>query len=291
MIYVSSSCSKLKIIREQVEELAQNGFKNIELTGGSIYYEGLIEDLILLQSRYNLNYLLHNYFPPPQKDFVVNLASMDSSIFKQSMKHLKKAIRLSQLLNLSKFSFHAGFFIDLSPHNIGKKVKLNTVYSRDLAIERFCEGFTMLKRDFKGIDIYIENNVYSASNKSRYNDVLPFMLLTKEDYNELQRKIDFKLLLDIAHLFVTSHTMGRNFSEECDSLIPLSNYIHISDNDGLSDTNFELNPLGDIFQYLSKVKLIEKTITLEIYEGIDATKRSYNLLNRLLSTSSKERTK
>ena len=64
MIYVSSACVRRDTIKESVEELAQSGFKSIELSGGTEYYQGYQESLLELKNKYNLNYLLHNYFPP-----------------------------------------------------------------------------------------------------------------------------------------------------------------------------------------------------------------------------------
>ena len=61
MIFVSSSCVKHKSIKESVQDLAKNGFKNIELSGGTKYYENLEKDLLELKYKYNLSYRCHNY--------------------------------------------------------------------------------------------------------------------------------------------------------------------------------------------------------------------------------------
>lgn len=45
MIYVSSSCLKNKYIVETVRQLAEHGIKNIELSGGTEYYDDLENDL------------------------------------------------------------------------------------------------------------------------------------------------------------------------------------------------------------------------------------------------------
>ena len=80
MIYISSSCIKAKTIKESVTILAEAGFKNIELSGGTQYYSSFETDLIKLQDKYGLNYQLHNYFPPPPNHFVLNLASINKDI-------------------------------------------------------------------------------------------------------------------------------------------------------------------------------------------------------------------
>ena len=41
-------------------------------------------DLLELKDKYNLNYQCHNYFPPPQQDFVLNLASLNDDTFNKN---------------------------------------------------------------------------------------------------------------------------------------------------------------------------------------------------------------
>ena len=101
MIYVSTSCVKSKKIIDSVLKLAQSGFKNIELSGGTEYYDNFENDLINLKKEFDLNYLIHNYFPPPLEHFVLNLASTDKDIYEKSLSHYKRAIQLAEKLNIS----------------------------------------------------------------------------------------------------------------------------------------------------------------------------------------------
>ena len=55
MIYVSSTCIKNKLIKESVEVLANAGFRNIELSGGTKFYTDYEKDLLFLQDKYSLN--------------------------------------------------------------------------------------------------------------------------------------------------------------------------------------------------------------------------------------------
>ena len=113
MIFVSSSCLKKKYIKDSVEELAKNGFQNIELSGGTEYYENFEKDLLELKYKYKLNYRCHNYFPPPKLPFVLNLASLNDETFQNSYKHLQKVIALSNRLGSKKFGFHSDFTTEM----------------------------------------------------------------------------------------------------------------------------------------------------------------------------------
>ena len=111
MIYLSSACSSNKKIGDAIREIARLGFKNIELTGGTQYYDEYETDLLRLQDKYHLNYLVHNYFPPPQEPFVLNLASPNPEIYQKSLQHCYNAIALAKKLGAKQLGFHAGFFI------------------------------------------------------------------------------------------------------------------------------------------------------------------------------------
>ena len=229
-IFVSSVCSRQNKIGPAVYELAEAGFRHIELTGGTLYYEGYEEDLLSLKKKYNLTYLIHNYFPPPEKDFVINLASTANDIYRKSLQQLIKAIRLSRKIGAKRFGFHAGFLIDFAPSLLGKGIDKSKLINKEDAIERFCEGFNALTQEAQDISLYIENNVYSNANYKIYKDTPPFLLLTSQDYSELKTVIDFNLLLDLAHLKVTARSLHLHFEKELTKMIDCSDYIHISGN-------------------------------------------------------------
>tara|TARA_B110000008_G_C16860850_1_gene520668 strand:+ start:44 stop:895 length:852 start_codon:yes stop_codon:yes gene_type:complete len=278
MIYISSSCIQNNKIKDSVEQLALNGFKNIELSGGTHYYEGFEDDLLELKEKYKLNYRCHNYFPPPKEHFVVNLASLDESIYNKSIDHIKGAISLSKLLGSCKYGFHAGFLINISTNEIGKKISNSSLYSRKESIRKFCLAYENIKESTDSVDLYIENNVLSKTNFETFKGVNAFMLTNFSEYNSLKEKVDFNLLFDVAHLKVSAKTLGLNWEDEFNNMINVSNYIHISDNDGFHDLNNQLTTSSNMFSMLKQSDTSNKTFTLEIYDGIDAIKKSYETL-------------
>ena len=281
MIYVSSSCSNQKKIGAAIRELAEHGFQNIELSGGTEYYEGYEDDIFDLKEKYDLNFLVHNYFPPPKEDFVLNLASMDDAIFQRSLKHLRKAIRLTCLLGAGKFGFHAGFYVNISVDEIGKAISTGHLCNTEQAYERFCKGFKLIENESKGIDIYVENNVYSKTNFNTYGLQNPLMLTSPAEYEELQQHLDFKLLLDVAHLYVSSQTLDFDFDLHLEQMIMRTDYIHLSDNDGYHDQNADFASDSKLLNKIRKEHLKEKTITLEIYTGLNRLKESFDRIAAL----------
>ena len=100
MIYVSSSCVKNEFIWQSVETLAKNGFKNIELSGGTERDSRYTKHLHDLKEKFNLNYRCHNYFPPPEEHFVMNLASDSDEISSKTINIINESIKLSKILSV-----------------------------------------------------------------------------------------------------------------------------------------------------------------------------------------------
>ena len=285
MIYVSSCCSKRRKIGAAILELAEHGFQNIELSGGTRYYDKYELDLFELKDKYDLNLLLHNYFPPPKENFALNLASLNDEVYQKTLEHLKKGIDLSKKLGAPKFGFHAGLFIDINYWEFGNRIHKRELYAKDKATMRFCEGYSHLIRYAGDIEVCIENHVVSHTNANTYRDENPFMLTDYKAYLELRNLMEFKLLLDIGHLKVTSYSLGLSFDEELDKMMPVSDYIHLSDNDGFHDQNegfcFKSKLLDEVS--IRKDCLVDKTITLEVYTGIDDLKESFKLITEIIN--------
>jgi sugar phosphate isomerase/epimerase len=279
MIYISSSCVKADTIKESVLHLIREGFRNIELSGGTKYYDSLVDDLLELKKKFGLNYLVHNYFPPPKQDFVLNLASLDETIYSKTLKHLETSLELTRLLGGTRFSFHAGFYVDPPVGELGKVFKHSELYNREQAVNQFCKGFEFLRHKFDDVELYIENNCYSSSNCFVYNNSIPFMLLNLQDYQNLQSKIDFKLLLDIAHLLVSSKTLSCDFEEELNLLFKKTDYIHISNNDALHDQNLGLTKESNLVHKMKNLAWDTKIVTLEVYESIEVLKETYKIIS------------
>jgi sugar phosphate isomerase/epimerase len=283
MIFVSSSCVKSFRIADSISSLHNAGFKNIELSGGTQYYEGFLDDLIHLKKTAGINYLCHNYFPPPRKHFVLNLASLNDGIYEKTVTHLLSAIQLCKKLNIPKLGFHSGFLTDIKSSEIGKKISISALYDRDKSKSRFIQGYKLLCKEAGDIDIYIENNVLSWYNYLNFGHQNPFFLVKSSDYIELKKEIDFKLLLDVAHLKVSCQTLELDLAEEMNFLCNESDYIHLSDNGGKEDTNSPVNMGGKIWKILSNFDLSDKTLTIEVYDELKAVRDIYTLLESRIS--------
>ncbi|WP_394221932.1 sugar phosphate isomerase/epimerase family protein [Alteromonas gracilis] len=267
-IFVSSSCVNNNRIGDSVLQLAQAGYKNIELSGGTNLYDDWKSDLIRLMREFGLRYRCHNYFPPPSEHFVLNLSASNDNIRKRSMEHVEAAINLSRDLGATEYGIHAGFRFLPDHKKLGKKFTASPLDSEDAAIERFASAWCVLKSyaENQGIKLYVENNVFSKANRISFGANNPFLATDSGSIEKLAQACNVHLLLDVAHLKVSCATLGLCFEKELSALMPKTDYLHFSDNNGTADTNQGIKIGSPLYQQLRKFDLQNKTITLEVYD-------------------------
>lgn len=283
MIYVSTACVKRNKICEILKDYAEHGIRNIELSGGTRYYDGLENDLLRLQSEYGLTYACHAYFPPPKEDFVVNLASCNDEIYQHSINHYLECIELLRIMNCKVLSVHAGFLIEVGVQEIGKLIANYVTYDTETAIDRFCSAYKRIEEcaNSYGIDMFLENNVVSWKNYLQWG-MQNHMLMT--DYGsimEMKRKMDFQLLLDLGHLKVSSNSLGLSFEGQLQKLSPQIQWFHVSNNNSIEDEHRILSDGDQIISMLQKYGRQNIPITLEAKGEIEEVVKCYRLLENV----------
>jgi len=281
MIFVSTGGYKNNYPSKTVEFLYNNGIKNIELSGGLFEYD-LLKKLIKLKGK--INFQIHNYFPPPKVPFVLNLASIDTEIAKQTIKHIKTAINWSIELDRPIYSFHAGFLVDPKPKELGKKISKRKVNKREnglsLFIERVCDLADYAKME--GAQLLIENNVLSKQNYEEFN-CNPLLMVDPDECHFVMENTpkNVNMLLDVAHLKVSSKSLDFDRNKIFDFCNQWIKAYHFSDNDGKVDSNkkFDVEPW-----FKKYIKRNLDYYSIEIYnEPIDIIKKQKYILEKIIN--------
>lgn len=283
MIYVSSSCLNNKNMAEIIRQLADRNIQNIELSGGTDYYDEMEHDLKRLKDIYRLKYACHAYFPPPKDPFVVNLASCNDRIYKKSIEHYEQCIEMMNRLDCRTLSVHAGFLVEISESEIGKKLGGNVVYDENEAYERFCAAFNYISKlcAANNIKLYLENNVLSAENYQQF-DYQNYMMMTDyESIMKMKKKLDFLLLLDLGHLHVSANTLGLDYTKECNALKEYVRWIHLSENNGSFDEHKPLTENSRILSEFGKLYHADVNVTLETVGSIEDIAKSVALIENV----------
>ncbi len=281
MIFVSTGGYKNEYPSKIVKELFNGGIRNIELSGG-LFEEDLLKKLLKLKKE--INFQLHNYFPPPKNSFVLNLASIDEEISLKSINLIKTAIEWSSQLESKMYGFHAGFLIDPNPIELGQKIKNRHINDRKVGMSLFIERVSHLAEYAKsnGVELLIENNVLSKNNHEEFK-TNPLLMVDTNECLEIMKHTpkNVNLLLDTAHLKVSSNSLGFNPYE---TLLECSKWIkayHFSDNNGLADSNEAIKKSS---WFVNSFSTLLDSYTLEVYDiSINEIKKQIKLLESLIN--------
>jgi sugar phosphate isomerase/epimerase len=246
-LYVSTNCFPDRSPDGILTAIRQGGWTHVEFSG----IHASAGEAILLCRRLRaegIEVMLHNYFPPSDEPFVLNLASLDPELLRRSRRHCEEAILLSAELGAPFFAAHAGFAADLSPLLLGDPKGLQRfrrerkgLWSEKEANEIFAESVKWLT-DFgkrHGVRFLIENHVAEEGLGSEAARSL-LLCLEAEDFGLLAKKIgeeSFGILLDVGHLRCTARVLGFSKEEFCRVLSPWISAFHLSDNDGRRDSH------------------------------------------------------
>lgn len=274
-VYVSTSMFGPDRLDEILSVSMEHDLMNIEL-GSNIKYHPELYDQVDEYYKKGVNYLIHNYFPPSEEPFVLNLASQDDKTLNRSRMHCIEAIDLGAKLNCSFYSVHSGFAVDLKPELLGDPMaqirclkNINIHY--DKAYEIFFDSLREINKYAKsnGMKLLIENNVITPLQAS--NGQKDLFLMTSID--EMSSFIeDFKdenigVLADVGHLNVSANALGY---DRKDFILQLNTHIkafHLSENNGQLDQHLPIQENSwfiPLLKDFSELPIVIETCALSI---------------------------
>ncbi len=189
--------------------------------------------------------LVHNYFPPPPAPFVLNLAATDPAIRAASHQLCHAAIELSAAIGAPFYSVHSGFAMNLTAGQLGQPGQQAALapgkyIDRPAAEHAFRESVLELSAFARerGVGLLLENNVLTRTQVAagRANSLLMTTPAECRKFFDDLGDPNVGLLLDVAHAKVSAGALGFQASEFF-QFGPYLRALHLSDNDGLADTN------------------------------------------------------
>lgn len=286
--YISTGCFQTKKLDEIVASACKYGF-NLELSSSLLFYPGMLEPIF--QSKSEICFLVHNYFPPPTVPFVLNLASSDPVVYSRSVNLCFEAISLCAEIGVSYYSVHAGFAMEMNVDMLGKPHLQGHAYStaksdRGKAYQIFVETIRKLAKFAaeKQIRLLVENNVLALENIAS-DGTFPLLLADVDEiksfFNDLRRD-EVGLLLDVGHAKVSAETLQVNPQCYFDDLEPLIQCLHLSDNDGFRDSNHPFSSTSWFVHNLKKFEHLQMVVEIcpsSITEILEQRNLIMNLLD------------
>lgn len=268
-IYASTGAFLTQDLRRILKECAENKISNIEL-GVAVDYDMLIlSDLTYLVDSGQFNFLVHNYFPPPEIPFVLNLASVDSSMIETNRIFCKDAIRLCAKLKSPYYSVHAGYCFNALVEHLGNDLSGLKPVQMEEAEAIFIESMKIIADYAKlyNVTVLIENNVLSSNNLIEGENKL-LLGVTADDLIHILHRVEREnigLLLDVGHLYVSSKSLEFSIEKFIDACKPFIKCIHFSENDGSKDTNNIIKKDSWFWKPLKKIITDKLVFVLEAY--------------------------
>ena len=256
-VYVSSGCLGYgKSVDGVVDIYIKNGIRGIELSSSHYYEPGIPSSL----KRKEADYLIHNYFPPPQEPLILNLASQDDSIRRRSIDVAKNAIDACRELGCPIYSLHGGFLIDPDldldrgdskalPHDEGMELFFGS-------LEALC-GYAA----GAGIGIAVENNpcMPGLVGSLLFDDARDFEIMFGEPAFS-----DVSVLLDLGHLKVSSGVLGFDAHDFISRVADRVAIVHVHDNDGVVDNHDPFTDDSWCIRAIRRFGLEDRDLVVEI---------------------------
>ena len=265
-----------------LETYARVGLKNVELTSRHNYVAGLLPGNF---KQYDFDFLVHHYFPPPEKPFIVNLASQNPAILEQSRLHIKRAIDFCHSLGIKLFTFHAGFRAD--PDEKLRFPRDRPVIPYETAFNTFIESIGEINSyaQQRGIKIAIENTVLSEYNVINEQNGL-LLMYKAEEFERLWDRVPsatIGIVLDLGHLKVTSRWLNFDRYQFIDKVKERVFAIHVHENNGQRDEHKELDETSWCLAVIGKSSFSKLPIILESTKlTIEQIMQQVSLMDKVL---------
>jgi sugar phosphate isomerase/epimerase len=229
-IYISTSCLKgTRSLQKILEVYSAQGILKVELSGGLEYTPNVVG---LLSNYPKMNFIIHNYFPPPSEPFIMNLAAQDENVREKSLGVCKRAIDLCSQFGWKLYSFHPGFRVEST---LGLNFALSSIdlVPYDAAFSRFTQSIEEISAyaRSRGVKLALENLEHQNE---------AYMMTRPEEFVKFREVFpEVGVLLDLGHLKIASRRLGFQEKDLLSAVEDNIVEVHIHENNGEKDLHLE----------------------------------------------------
>lgn len=262
-VYVSTGGFRDRCAVETAIELSGVSDWGVELSGGKPCSNA---DSELLDLGLLAKVSVHNYWPPSQESFTLDIAAKSREERHRSVAFARMAIVRAASLGAKRYSIHAGFVSRVPPESLGKRIRVENAASRVDALDRMIESLGDLATfaEGHGVRLLVENHALSQENlgQGEHN-----MLLV--DPEEILGVLDalsgrVGLLLDVGHLKTSAQQLNFDAAHAVVTLQPVTEGYHLHENNGLRDEHL---PFSHDAWFLPVMRRDLEYYVLEFHSG------------------------
>tara|TARA_Y100000816_G_C26089022_1_gene575165 strand:- start:30 stop:920 length:891 start_codon:yes stop_codon:yes gene_type:complete len=246
MLFISSTFFKDKTsFREASKICESNGIFNIEI-GSNHSYE---DDYTYIKKLKKFNFIVHNYFPIPRENFVVNIASLDDNIREKSLLHIQNSINFCHEVGAQLYTFHPGFITDPNGESLSKKNYDFNWTQSELSNSNYSLSFDNMKQSMEQIIKYAEkeNIKIAFETEGSFNQKDHLLMQRPEEYENILDHFsvnEIGVSLNIGHLILASNAFGFEIDKFVNLISSHIVAMELSHNNGIEDEHLPLVSSG-----------------------------------------------
>ena len=277
-IFISTTFVKDKSkVSKALNELQKINFKKVEL-GSNHRYEKKLNYI----KKKKFDYLVHNYFPVPKKDFVINIASLNKTLRERSIAQIKKSIIFSKKINAKYYTFHPGFLSDPLGARLNSKFYDFNWKKGNVSKKIRIEAWNNMIASLKIIQKFAHKNEVKVCIETEGS-------VKAKDHLLMQKPVEFKKLikifkekiginLNLAHLNLASKSFKFDKSKFLNLIKKNLKLVEISHNYGTIDSHKPLKKNGWYIKFLKKIPTNVPIIIELRNSNIKQIKSSINII-------------
>lgn len=281
--YISSTFVKDNTpFKDVLSLLNRHKIYSVEIGSNHLYEENY--DYIKQYKEFD--FLIHNYFPIPRENLVINIASQNKNLRDKSVDHIFKSIDFCHEIDSRLYTFHPGFLTDPGGSNLFRS-------NYDFQWDKQLLKSTNYKKSFDNMLFSLEKIIKYSKERKVVISIETEGSFTKKDHLLMQKPEEYIGLfhrfnpedlgvnLNIGHLFLAS----KAFKFSIEDFIDLTaNYIvafELSHNDGLEDQHLPLQDNGWYWSYILDRRFENAYKILEFRnQSIETIENSITLFNK-----------
>ncbi len=281
--YISSTFSKDNTpFSEVLEVLNQNSIFSVEI-GSNHAFEHSYD---YIKEYKNFDFLVHNYFPIPNKELVVNIASQNEDLRQRSINHIFRAIDFCDEIGSSLYTFHPGFLTDPDGSNLlsdnydfqwKNELLKHTSYEKSLNTMFLSLDEIVKYASERQVSICIES-------EGSFNKKDHLLMQKPEEYINLFKKYnatDLGISLNIGHLYLASKAFEFSISDFIDLIEDYIVSFELSHNNGIEDQHLPLHEVAWYWDFIFDKRFEDAFKILEFRDqSIDTIKQSIELFKK-----------
>ncbi len=282
MFFVSTTFIKDNSrVKNALDKLYKNSIFNIEL-GSNHSYEKNYEYI----KNYKVNYCVHNYFPIPKKNIVVNIASQNKTIREKSLLHVKNSITFSKKINAKLYTFHPGFLTDPDGANISSNNYDFLWNNKRLLKSSYNKSWTLMIASIKKIIKHSkkENIKIAIETEGSISSKSHLLMQRPVEYKrffKIFKKKDIGINLNVGHLNLASIAFKFNKIKFIKDFSHRIVAMELSHNYGKNDDHLPIIKNSWYWKTIKSKKFQGIPKILEFRNvSIDKIKKTYKLVSK-----------